>query len=136
MCVLDIGRGPGDLLLLAARLVGPQSRVIGLDRSPETIYVAAQRAQRETVTKVQLVTDDVSLLGDMDRPVPAWLMGQQMEYPVDYGPDAVVYHWLAEALRSTLPTIARLGIATIHDVAIDTLAADSEKPLWKRNRRF
>lgn len=35
MSVLDVGCGPGDVTLLAARLVGPKGAVIGLDSSPE-----------------------------------------------------------------------------------------------------
>jgi SAM-dependent methyltransferase len=44
MHVLDIGCGVGDVSLLAAELVGPAGAVLGIDRSPEAVAVARQRA--------------------------------------------------------------------------------------------
>lgn len=44
MRVLDIGCGIGDVSLLAAELVAPGGAVLGVDRSPESIELAARRA--------------------------------------------------------------------------------------------
>src|SRR6266536_2818278 len=41
MHVLDIGSGAGDVAFLAARLVGPQGSVIGIDRDPTQAAFAA-----------------------------------------------------------------------------------------------
>lgn len=45
MEVLDIGCGAGDLSLLAAGFVGREGRVLGIDRSPESLALARRRAQ-------------------------------------------------------------------------------------------
>jgi hypothetical protein len=38
------------------------------------------------------------------------------------GPDSIAYTWMAESVRSMLPLILRLGVATAEDVDIETLA--------------
>ncbi len=45
MRVLEIGCGAGDVSFLAADLVGPQGRVVGIDRAPEAIQHATERAR-------------------------------------------------------------------------------------------
>jgi arsenite methyltransferase len=63
--VLDIGSGAGMDALLAARLVGPAGKVIGLDMTPEMIAKARQNAARAGVTNVEF------RLGDAEQmPVP------------------------------------------------------------------
>jgi ubiquinone/menaquinone biosynthesis C-methylase UbiE len=44
MRVLDVGRGVGEVSLLAAELVGPSGAVLGVDRSKDAVGVAHQRA--------------------------------------------------------------------------------------------
>jgi cyclopropane fatty-acyl-phospholipid synthase-like methyltransferase len=44
MRVLDVGCGTGDVSFLAASLVGPEGEVIGVDKSPEAVALASQRA--------------------------------------------------------------------------------------------
>ena len=45
MRVLDLGCGAGDVSLLAAELVGSSGSVVGIDRSPEVIAFARERAR-------------------------------------------------------------------------------------------
>jgi len=45
MRVLDIGCGAGDVSLLAAEIVGASGSIIGIDRSPEAIAMAKERAR-------------------------------------------------------------------------------------------
>jgi ubiquinone/menaquinone biosynthesis C-methylase UbiE len=45
MRVLDLGCGVGDVSLLAGRLVGSAGSVVGVDRSPEAIAMAAARVR-------------------------------------------------------------------------------------------
>ncbi|PXW98506.1 TIGR03086 family metal-binding protein [Mycolicibacterium moriokaense] len=70
MRVLDIGCGPGDVSLIAARLVGPTGRVIGIDASPDIVALARQRAAENGVTTVSFehsTVDDIT----PDEPVDA-----------------------------------------------------------------
>jgi SAM-dependent methyltransferase len=87
MRVLDVGCGPGDLTFLAARLVGPEGMVIGVDISPEAIGVARKRAEAAGLTNVQFLTQDLSdteLI--LDEPVDA-LIGRLV---LQYFPDPVL----------------------------------------------
>jgi 2-polyprenyl-3-methyl-5-hydroxy-6-metoxy-1,4-benzoquinol methylase len=43
MRVLDIGCGVGDVSIIAADLVGPEGRVLGIDPAPEALSVARRR---------------------------------------------------------------------------------------------
>jgi SAM-dependent methyltransferase len=45
MRVLDLGCGAGDVTMLAAELVDASGSVVGIDRSPEVIAVARERAR-------------------------------------------------------------------------------------------
>jgi len=45
MRVLDLGSGAGDVAMLAAELVGPSGSVIGIDRNPQVLSIATQRAR-------------------------------------------------------------------------------------------
>ena len=51
--VLDLGSGGGLDCFLAARLVGPQGRVIGVDMTPEMLERARVAAERMGVTNVE-----------------------------------------------------------------------------------
>jgi ubiquinone/menaquinone biosynthesis C-methylase UbiE len=70
MRVLDVGCGTGDVSFLAASIVGPEGRVIGVDKSPEAVSLASQRAAAAGLTNVQFLTQDLSDL-DLDEPVDA-----------------------------------------------------------------
>jgi len=51
--VLDLGSGGGIDCFLAARQVGPQGRVIGLDMTPEMIKLARQNAKKIGASNVE-----------------------------------------------------------------------------------
>ncbi len=63
--VLDVGSGAGMDALLAARLVGPDGRVIGLDMTPEMIAKARQNAERAGASNVEFRIGDAEQM-----PVP------------------------------------------------------------------
>ena len=45
MTVLDVGSGAGDVALLAADLVGPEGRIVGIDRNDAGLEIARARAK-------------------------------------------------------------------------------------------
>ena len=62
MRVLDIGSGAGDVAMLAARLVGPEGAVVGVERDPDAVTAARERVERAGVSNVRLVEGDVQTL--------------------------------------------------------------------------
>ncbi|HEU5011641.1 MAG TPA: class I SAM-dependent methyltransferase [Roseiflexaceae bacterium] len=60
MRVLDLGSGAGDVALLAAALVGPRGSVVSVDRAPEAVERATQRAAQLNVANVQFVQADIN----------------------------------------------------------------------------
>jgi ubiquinone/menaquinone biosynthesis C-methylase UbiE len=53
MRVLDVGCGPGEVSLLAARLVGPTGAVLGVDAASKAIEVARGRAAERGLSTVR-----------------------------------------------------------------------------------
>jgi ubiquinone/menaquinone biosynthesis C-methylase UbiE len=70
MCVLELGSGAGDVALLAADMVGPRGRVIGVERNPTTLAVARERAKAVGCTHVRFVEADLQTF-EPDAPVDA-----------------------------------------------------------------
>jgi ubiquinone/menaquinone biosynthesis C-methylase UbiE len=60
MHVVDIGCGPGDVSLLAGALVGSEGSVLGIDRSPEAIAAATERARTAGLSNVRFQTQDLN----------------------------------------------------------------------------
>jgi ubiquinone/menaquinone biosynthesis C-methylase UbiE len=206
MRVLDLGTGAGDVALMAADLVGPTGRVVGIDRDPNALGVARARAEAAGLANLTYQEGDVNALAFEDRfdavvgrlillfaPDPVhvlraaarqvrpggivafqewhltvdalqcsprlplwervwgWIMatmagaGIQMgmgyelhrayqaaglptpemvtSAPLIRGADPGPYEWAAETLRSMLPLTEKLGIATAHEMDIDSLAS-------------
>jgi ubiquinone/menaquinone biosynthesis C-methylase UbiE len=67
MRVLDLGCGAGDVSMLAAELVGASGLVVGIDRSPEVIAVARERARTAELRNVDF--EEVSV-EDFSDPEP------------------------------------------------------------------
>jgi SAM-dependent methyltransferase len=53
MRVLDLGSGAGDVAILAARLVGREGEVIGVERDPEAVAWAADRVAQVGLSNVR-----------------------------------------------------------------------------------
>ncbi len=90
MRVLDVGCGAGDVSFLAAKLVGPKGAVIGVDRAPEAISFAEQRAKQAGLENVTFVTADLAGFELDDEPVDALIGRLVLLYFAD--PAAVLRH--------------------------------------------
>jgi SAM-dependent methyltransferase len=60
MRVLDVGTGRGDVAFLAAELVGDDGLVVGVDRAPEAIGLARERAEARLVRNVAFEEGDAA----------------------------------------------------------------------------
>jgi SAM-dependent methyltransferase len=89
MRVLDAGCGPGDVTFLAAKLVGFEGSLIGVDKSEEAIGRARERAAAAGLTNVQFLASDlVDLM--LDEPVDAVIGRLVLQYHPD--PALVLRH--------------------------------------------
>lgn len=84
MRVLDVGCGPGEVTFLAARLVGPEGTIIGVDLSPEAIEKARQRAAAAGLTNVHFLAQDLADAAlVVDAPVDALIGRLVLQYFAD-----------------------------------------------------
>jgi arsenite methyltransferase len=60
--VLDVGSGAGTDSLVAAQMVGPQGRVVGIDMTPEMLVKARGAAAEAAITHVEFVHGEVEEL--------------------------------------------------------------------------
>lgn len=56
--VLDVGSGAGDVAMLAAEMVGPEGRVIGLDLDESALSLARERALAAGLRNISFVSSD------------------------------------------------------------------------------
>jgi SAM-dependent methyltransferase len=126
MHVLDIGCGAGDVSLLAASLVGPSGRVLGIDKSPEAVAFAAERA---TLMGVPNVAFRVSDLGASD---------------ADEEFDAVIGRLVLIYLRDPVDTLQRLagmlrpgGVLALQELMMTSFGFDPpDLPVFGACRRW
>ena len=77
MKVLDIGSGAGDVALLAADLVGPRGRVVGVEMNAGILETARARAEAAGWSNVTFISGDlqeVELDSDFDAVVGRWIL--------------------------------------------------------------
>ena len=70
MRVLDVGCGAGDVSFIAESLVGPSGEVVGVDRSPDAIAVARERAVGLALGNVTFAQSELSSIS-FDQPFDA-----------------------------------------------------------------
>lgn len=97
MHVLDIGCGMGDVSMLAARLVGPAGRVVGVDQDERVLEKARERAQVAGFENVSFLRSDVGSVTS-DKPFDA-AVGR---FILQFLPDAL-------AVLKVLHTLIRPG---------------------------
>jgi arsenite methyltransferase len=69
--VLDLGSGGGIDCFLAARKVGPEGRVIGVDMTPEMIHLARENAEKSGLKNVEFRLGEIENLPVEDGAVDA-----------------------------------------------------------------
>jgi ubiquinone/menaquinone biosynthesis C-methylase UbiE len=112
LSVLDIGCGPGDVSFLARSLVGPEGAVIGVDRSPDAVAIARQRAQKAQLSNVEFIATDLDKL-TLDQPVDA-LIGRLI---LMYFPKPAV------VLRHLLSFVKPGGIVAFQELDMESVVA-------------
>jgi ubiquinone/menaquinone biosynthesis C-methylase UbiE len=126
MRVLDVGCGAGDGAMLAARMVGPTGRVVGVDVNPEIVETARARAQAAGLVQVSFVAGDIR------------------EVKLDGVFDAVIGRLVllysgdpATALRAALRALRDGGVAAFYEVDLGSpVASLPESALHQRLGRW
>jgi protein-L-isoaspartate O-methyltransferase len=108
MRVLDIGSGSGDVAMLAAKLVGPEGDVIGIDRDRAQVEYARQRAITHGFSNVHFMHADMDSV-ELDEPVDAIVGRLALMYVNDP----------AEALRNCVGNLRAGGIVALVESVID-----------------
>lgn len=108
MRVLDIGSGSGDVAFLAARCVGPQGTVIGVDRDPAQVAFAGQRASADELTNVRFMAGDFREI-ELSPPVDAIVGRLVLMYAADP----------LDALQRVLRNLKAGGVIALQESIID-----------------
>jgi ubiquinone/menaquinone biosynthesis C-methylase UbiE len=121
MRVLDIGCGVGDVSLIAARRVGPEGRVTGIDRSEEALVTARRRTEAAGIVWLDFDNRDIDAIGGDER----------------Y--DAVIGRFIlmhlpgaAEQLRKLRQVLAPGGVLAFIEMDISSSSAVPPMPLFTR----
>jgi 2-polyprenyl-3-methyl-5-hydroxy-6-metoxy-1,4-benzoquinol methylase len=123
MRVLDVGCGPGDVSFVAARLVGPDGTVIGIDAADDIIVLARARAAEHGLTSVgfeQTTVGDLTL----DEPVDA-VIGRLI---LMHLPDPVA------TLRQLAGLVRPGGIIAFSEFDMTGARGVPDLPLWRAAR--
>jgi ubiquinone/menaquinone biosynthesis C-methylase UbiE len=118
--VLDIGSGVGDVAILAARLVGPSGKVVGIERDARSAARAMNRVAEAGLRNVSFSQCDVNQIRS-DEPFDA-AVGRMI---LEFVPDPV------GVLRSLSHLVRRGGILAFHEPShAPFLALFADLPLW------
>lgn len=121
MRVLDLGCGMGDVSMLAARLVGPSGRVVGVDRDGFVLGHANSRAEAAGFRNISFVQSDVADLPP-SKPFDA-VVGR---FILAFVPDPVA------VLKALYALVRSGGVFAFQEVSLaNTLAQTTHLPLRK-----
>ena len=118
--VIDLGSGVGDVVLIAARLVGPSGEVVGVERDPRSIARAQTRVTEAGLKNVSFTQSDISKLA-----------GNQLfdaavgRYILMFLPEPVA------VLRSLFELVRPGGVLAFQEPFWDSFLLDAARmPLW------
>lgn len=118
MRVLDVGCGTGGVSLAAARIVGPDGHVVGVDMNPEVLNVARGNAAAD----IRNVSFERHVLPDVQLPEPV---------------DALVGRLILMHLADPAAVVKELtGLVTFQEINISRARAIPEVPLVTRCREW
>lgn len=126
MRVLDLGSGAGDVALMAARFVGAEGAVVGVERNPDAVVAARARVEQAGVMNVRVVEGDVQTLADLEG-----------------GFDAIVGRLVLMYVSNPAATLARAaellrpgGLLCLHEGDMTYDWAHPMTPLWTQVRSW
>ena len=124
MRVLELGSGAGDVAMLAARLVGREGEVVGVERDPQAVASATARVSQAGLSNVRFIQGDAQTLDGVADGFDA-AVGRLV---LMYLPDP------AAALRRAAGLVRPGGLVCFHegDMAYDWAAPMT--PLWMQMR--
>lgn len=120
MRVVDVGCGAGDVTFLAARMVGADGFVTGMDRSAEAIERARDRAAQSGLSNVAFTVGDAADVAT--EPKVDAIIGRLV---LMYAPDP------AELLRRLSESVAPGGLLVFQEMDMGGAFATPEAPLFE-----
>jgi SAM-dependent methyltransferase len=122
MRVLDLGCGSGDVAMLAAKLVGPDGEVVGIDRSADALHFATRRAQTAGYKNILLREASVENFRDPDK--FDLVIGR---YVLIHQADPATF------IRAAAPHVRAGGALAFHEIALyGTNQTVARVPLWDK----
>ena len=134
--VLDLGSGGGKICFIAAQVVGPTGRVIGIDCNDDMLSLA-RRSQPEVAKRIGF--DNVQfrkgqiqdLKLDLDR-----LEARLREHPVASSSDWLQAHERADELRQTSPLVADESVdVVVSNCVLNLVRAEDRRQLFREIHR-
>lgn len=122
MRALDVGCGTGEVTMLVAEAVGPAGSVTGVDRGPEALEVASDRAALRGADHVRFVEDDIATMA-ADEPFDAVVGRNVLMHQRD--PAEVVAHLAGLTRPGAVMAFAEIAMVT-RDISFP------ERPLLER----
>ena len=120
MRVLDVGCGAGDVTFLAASLVGETGSVLGVDKSPDAIALARQRAEGAKLKNIRFETADLADVAESE--TFDAIVGRLI---LLYIPDAPA------ALRALAAHLKPAGVMVFQEVDLSTARCEPSIPLFE-----
>jgi ubiquinone/menaquinone biosynthesis C-methylase UbiE len=122
MHVLDVGCGSGDVAFLAADLVGPSGKVVGVDRERRAVDWANARANSQGTTNVNFIEGDPAEM-EFDQKFDA-IVGRLV---LMYYPDPV------GAMRKLTRHVRPEGLIVFQEMDISNARSLPVSPLFERS---